>query len=68
MTTMLCDYCGDKHIDDGNDTKYIGLHLDYNSFTADEYNIKRNICILCWIKIFDTVLGSPIIKKGRPND
>lgn len=56
-----CDYCGgwkDKGYNAINGVNEIGLYLDDKTSKQD-----RKICIKCFMKVFDTVLGKP--KKIR---
>lgn len=61
--TEHCDYCGGrmiyKELPDNKEMiitnqDVIGLHIEYS---ITEPNLDRKVCIPCWIKTFDKVLG-----------
>jgi len=58
----LCDYCGGYDVVEGIDTgqteiqNRVGISLNVNEPSGD---ITRNVCLRCWIRVFDTVLGEP---------
>ena len=50
----LCSYCGGRVIKKSLlNTDYTDVNLKYD---YDDIVIERNLCVKCWIKVFDTVL------------
>lgn len=67
---VLCDYCGGYVV--STEEEDYSVHMSQCDEITDisieckrdgHYN-KRRICVSCWIKVFDTVLGKPQKKEG----
>ncbi len=63
--TSLCDYCG-GYVEEKecsissascNDIEYATLYIEID---IKGKKVERNICALCFLKVFDTVLGAPL--------